>query len=321
MRRHRTPIVIALLALGVYCRNAPAHPGSGIAVDDAGRVYFTDTGRGVWRINPDRTITLISTSAMHWLALDPGGRFARSPQEFGEWFGRATPEGAKPAVITCSDFPATVGADGNLYFAHMHSLTIKRRTPAGEESVLATPDRFAFPRGQNIGVNGIASGPDGRIYLVALDSLNQQVGTGDHALHAVAPDGSVQTLAKNFVTDLLPQQQRHHEVRPQYARGLAVDAEDNVYIAVTGNRCVMKVTPDGTSSVVLKSSKPWSPTGVDVFNGELYVLEYDDETPAQGRDWPPRVRKVRRDGKVMTLATVTGSGDSRKAHPGPANPE
>jgi hypothetical protein len=44
---------------------------------------------------------------------------------------------------------------------------------------------------------------------------------------------------------------------------------------------------------------------VDVFKGEVYVLEYDDETPTEGRNWPPRVRKVGRDGKVTTLATVT----------------
>ena len=41
------------------------------------------------------------------------------------------------------------------------------------------------------------------------------------------------------------------------------------------------------------------------FKGELYVLEYDGETPAKHGDWPPRVKKVGRDGTVVTLATVT----------------
>jgi hypothetical protein len=37
----------------------------------------------------------------------------------------------------------------------------------------------------------------------------------------------------------------------------------------------------------------------------VYVPEYDDETPTEGRDWPPRVGKVGRDGKVTTVAAVT----------------
>ena len=321
MPRHPTPLLTTFLALALVATPAPAHPGSGIVVDDAGRVYFSDTGRGVWRIDPDRTITLISASAMHWIALDRDGRFARLPRAFGEWFGRVTPDGAKPAILSCSDFPAAVGTDGNLYSAHMHSLTIKRRTPAGKESTVVSREHFGVAADRPVGVTGIACGPDGTVYLVSLDSLNREVGTGEHAVHAVAPDGSVKTLAKNFVTDLLPEHDRHPEVRPQYARGLAVDKDGSVYVAVTGNRCVMKLTPDGKSSVVLKTQKPWTPTGVDVRDGEVYVLEYDDETPAEGRNWPPRVRKIRRDGKVVTLATVTGAGETRKAHPGPTGPE
>lgn len=54
-----------------------------------------------------------------------------------------------------------------------------------------------------------------------------------------------------------------------------------------------------------RMTKPWRPTGVEVFKGEFYVLEYDDETPAKHGDWPPRVKKVGRDGKVSTVATVT----------------
>ena len=43
---------------------AVAHPGSGIVVAETGRVYFTDTGRGVWRVDDEGKLTLISKSAM-----------------------------------------------------------------------------------------------------------------------------------------------------------------------------------------------------------------------------------------------------------------
>lgn len=304
MRQTLPLLAAALLCLATVIPPASAHPGSGIVVDDRGRACFTDTGRGVWRIEADGKLTLVTESAMHWLTIDRAGGFARAPESFGEWFGRVTPQGETPALLTCSDFPCVVGADGNLYFAKMHGLTIVRRTPAGEESVLATPDKFDIRADSHSGVNGIASGPNGTIYVVALDSLNRTVGTGEHAIYAIARDGAVRTVAKNFIREKLPAAEQYHEVRPEYTRGLAVDREGNVFVAATGNRCVMKVTPAGETSVVLKSQKPWTPTGVEVADGEVYVLEYDDETPTEGRNWPPRVRKVGRDGKVTVLATV-----------------
>jgi hypothetical protein len=304
MKTAFAPAVALLVAASMPPTRAAAHPGSGIAVDGQGVVYFTDTGKGIWRIDPGRAPVLISSSAMHWMAIDPAGRFANTAETFGEWFGRLTSAGAKPTLISCSDFPCVVGTDGNLYYAKMHGLTIVRRTPEGKESVLVTPEAFKLDLRRFWGVCGLACGPDGSIYLVALDSLNKTEGTGQHTLYAVAPNGSIRTLARDFVRDLLPPGQRHPEVRPQYTRGLAADPGGNVYVAVTGNRCVMKVSPEGTATTVLRCPKPWTPTGVDVQGGALYVLEYDDETPAEGRNWPPRVRKVARDGTVTTLATI-----------------
>lgn len=283
---------------------ATAHPGSGIVVDERGRVYFTDTGRGVWRVDAGGKLTLVSTSAMHWMAIDRVGKFADAPEAFGEWFGRLTPKGEKPALISCSDFPCVFGKDGNLYFARMHGEAVVRRTPEGEETVLVTREKIGVVETNPAGVNGMACGPDGTIYLVSLDSVNRQVGTGQHVLYAVGMDGSVRAVARNFIKEKLAEGQEHPEVRPEYSRGMAVDDDGNVYVAVTGSRCVMKVTPKGEASVVLRCEKPWSPTGVEVSKGEVFVLEYDDETPVEGREWPPRVRKVGRDGNVAKLVTV-----------------
>jgi hypothetical protein len=281
-------------------------------VDEKGKVYFTDTGRGVWRIDDGGKLTLISESAMHWMAIDQQGKFADAPEQFGEWFGRLTPKRQKPTLISCSDSPCVVGQDGNLYYPHMHSLTIKRRTPDGKESVLVKPEDFRVDLSRPLGVSGITSGPDGTIYLVSMDSLNQREGTGEHVLYAIAMNGSIRTIAKEFVKDQIAEDQRHPEVRPQYCRGMAVDQEGNIFIAVTGSRCVMRVTQKGEMNVVLRCAKPWTPTGVEVVNGEVYVLEYDDETPTEGRKWPPRVRKLSRDGKVTTLATVERDAPGRK---------
>jgi streptogramin lyase len=304
MARRCTLVVVTLVVWTVSASYSASHPGSGIAVDEHGAVYFTDTGRGVWRLGDAGRLTLISKSAMHWMAIDREGRFAEAPEQFSEWFGRLTPQGDRPTLISCSDFPCVIGADGNLYFAKMHGLTIMRRTPDGEESALVTPKDFGFEPDRPVGVNGIACGPDGAIYLVALDQLHQSEASEEHIIYVVAKDGRVRTFAKNFITDKIPESERHHEARPEYCRGMAVDADGNVYVAATGNRCVLKLTPRGEATTVLTCEKPWTPTGVDVREGDVYVLEYDDETPTEGRNWPPRVRKVDRNGNVTTLVMI-----------------
>jgi len=288
------------LILLIHPGDAAAHPPSGIVVDDRGRVFFQDGARGVWRVDPAADPVLIDDAAMHWLAIDITGKFADSPDAFGEWFGRSTPKGAKPALIWCSDFPCVIGKDGNLYFAYMHSLKIMRRTPAGSQTDLVTPDGFDKNVSRQYGVTGLTCGPDGTLYLVVLnDQPKIQLG-----VYAIAMDGSVRPLAKNFVTEKVATTQRYHQMPPEYCRGMAVDKEGNVYVAATGNRCVIKLSPAGTPSVVLTCEKPWAPTGVAEHNGDIYVLEYDDETPTEGRNWPPRVRKVSRDGSVSLVAAI-----------------
>jgi hypothetical protein len=79
-----------------------------------------------------------------------------------------------------------------------------------------------------------------------------------------------------------------------------------VYAAATGCHRVVKVTPDGRVSTVLKAERPWSPTGVAVRGDDVYVLEYPNST--ERADWLPRVRKLDRDGSVTTRVTISRQG-------------
>ena len=92
-----------------------------------------------------------------------------------------------------------------------------------------------------------------------------------------------------------------------YLRGLAVTSDATVYAAVTGCHCVVKVAADGTVSTILKAERPWSPTGVAVRNGGIYVLEYRQlpNLPGKPEEWQPRVRRLASGGQVTTLATLT----------------
>src|SRR5436189_4839363 len=88
-------------------------------------------------------------------------------------------------------------------------------------------------------------------------------------------------------------------------RGLAVDEDGTVFAAGVGCRAVVKISSDGKKiETVLKAERPWSPTGVAVHRGEVYVLEYTNANGSSNEGWRPRVRKLGRDGQVTTLATV-----------------
>jgi sugar lactone lactonase YvrE len=87
-------------------------------------------------------------------------------------------------------------------------------------------------------------------------------------------------------------------------RGLGVDSRGNVYVAATSCHRVLKITPDGQVTSILKSERPWSPTGVAVSGEDIYVLEYTNANGPATEGWRPRVRKIARDNTVTTLATV-----------------
>ena len=270
------------------------HPGSGIVVDKDGQVYFTDTGKGVWKIDTNGELTYLQASRFHWMTIDVSGYFAKSPKNFGEYFERVTPQGTKPALIMCSDFPLVVGKDGNIYYAYTRpgSTKIIRRMPDGKETVLASDKIFEF-------ISGIAVGPDGSLYIT--EASNAKANT----IRKITMDGAVSMIA-TYVGKSgndLPL-----ETVPSYCRGLAVDSTGTIYVAATGSRSVLKITPQGKVTTILQTTTPWAPTGVAVFRGEVYVLEWHDVTSENlevRAAWMPRVRKIGLDGKVTTLATVS----------------
>src|SRR4029079_7656502 len=69
----------ATLAMSAAPPPAVAHPGSGIAVDGRGRIFFIDTGAGVWRVDTDGSLHAQEGPAFHWMTLDSQSRFGATP--------------------------------------------------------------------------------------------------------------------------------------------------------------------------------------------------------------------------------------------------
>lgn len=274
-----------------------AHPGSGIVVDSQGYVYFVDTGQGVWKLDPQGKLTLLHTAAYHWMALDEKGHFVKSGA-LGNFdrgsFERVTPAGAVPGLIISSDYPIVIGSDGGLYYVPYNPggpRELIRRLPNGQRSVFAVLPADAGPKPIKW-VNGIATGPDGALYV-----------TDNDAVRRIGRNGAVSTFRDavqlTACADPLPS-----TPKLPYLRGLAVARDGTVYAAANGCRAVVAIPAKGPIRIVLKAERPWSPTGVALSGKDIYVLEYLHTPRADSKEWIPRIRRIAPDGTITTLATV-----------------
>jgi len=312
MGRLRVVFALAVACLcGWLAGRAIAHPASGIVVNAEGEVFFIHTGRGVAKIDAKGKLTYVHKveGGGHFLALDPKGKFEK---QFPRLFEKVKLDGAKPALLYASGgAPFVVNRDGNLYYGSGfpegddkapggHTLT--RLSPDGKRA-LFSPDLKKRLEKLNEAVTGLAEGPDGTLFVAC-----------PNAILKVKTDGKVTTFVHPVAVkdrgDDMAKDSKARFYHSPYLRGLAVTKEGAVYAAVTGCRCVVKVTAAGKVETVLKSERPWSPTGVAVRGKDVFVLEYANHDKAEG--WRPRVRKLGADGKVTVLATVAAEKDNPK---------
>lgn len=292
LRRIYRRILLTVAVGCLFSTPVLAHPGSGIAVDRLGQVYFLDTGSGLWKIDTQGRLTQVSGLKNHWLALDANNGFAsaRLPSDPGlDW--EISMVGVNPTLLVATDFPIVIGEEGNLYYpsGSPGHLQIMRMMPSGETLVLATLPATA--KGPLPHINGITAGPDCSLYY-----------TENSAIRRITAEGRVSTVAT--VRPLaggpsIPGTNQH-----PYLRGLAVDARGVMYAADNGDARVLKITPEGKITSLLQLQSPWSPTAVALFGNDVYVLEYLHTAVESRREWLPRVRKISPDGTAAIIATI-----------------
>ncbi len=296
-----TFFILALMTGGVL----HAHPGSGIVVNEKGEVFFADNGgdKGIlWKIDAAGKLTRFHEAAWHWLALDERGNYAA--EDLKKWFaqrltmsfGRVPLAGSKSALLQADGAPFVIGRDGSLYWA-TGTLEIARLSPGGKVSLVG--DKLKETTDGLGGIKGLASGPEGSLYVSYPSALLkvEQDGKFEFIFHPITIGDADWDLPSGTPDEHKP-----------YLRGLAVNSGGTMYAAATGARVVVRVTAQGNMwhlDVVLKAEKPWSPTGVAVHRDDVYVLEYTNASSDNHDEWLPRVRKLSPHGKVTTLATIS----------------
>jgi sugar lactone lactonase YvrE len=209
--------------------------------------------------------------------------------------------GAKEPVLIVADGGAPIAGhkDGHLYYGLD---TSGRQVAVGMTRISSNGKRTAFAENlatkiEKLGITGLSNGPDGALYAACLTSIFK-----------IQTNGMFSRIA-----DASTLKGCDSDAETSFLRGLAVDKDGSIYAAATGCRQVIRVSPKGEIDVILKAESPWSPTGVAVHGGNVYVLEYTWANGAATQGWLPRVRKIASNGQVSVLATI--SKEQQEARP------
>jgi sugar lactone lactonase YvrE len=198
-------------------------------------------------------------------------------------------------------YGVVIDSAGTLYVADGgDNNTIRKIDTQGKVSVLAGDvEGYAEGAGKLAAFNT----PSG----LALDSKGNLLvaDTGNNAIRKVAPDGTVSTVAGNSLAG--NQDGRAPQAQFNGPLGVAVDAENNVYVADSYNDRIRKISWDGVVTTLAGSTagnvdgagaqaRFDTPSALVLApNGDLYVADTGNNA----------VRKIAKDGTVSTVAAVT----------------
>ncbi|MFI5185178.1 MAG: NHL repeat-containing protein [Chitinophagales bacterium] len=235
------------------------NPG-GVAADKNGNVYVADTHNSLIRkISPDGIVTTIAGKRENsFIRGDSSARF---------------------------DNPSGIAVDvnGNVYVADWANNLIRKISPAGKVTNLAGS---GLP-GSKDGIGSSAS-----FYLpwgIAVDTANNVyvADSYNNMIRKINPAGVVTTLAgkkaKGSANGIGAEASFFHPA------GIALDKQDNVYVADMGNNKIRRISPDGIVTTLAGSGERgasngrdtnasfYKPYGVAVDrDGNVYVADYQN---------------------------------------------
>jgi len=291
-----------------------AHPAWGIVVDRNNQIYFSDI-ETIWKIDAQGKLSVfragVSGRHTHEIGFDENGDLYGADNSYESATQRSiaalwkmTPSGKFSYIVAPTYDPPkalTMWKDraGNSYYVGQsenadHEMFVLRRTSDGQVLTLAGSRKAGADYRQVVlfSLGGMAFASDGALYF-----------TDNSNIRKVTMDGQLTTLASNIAVEK-SSESAMPENRLTRLFGIAVDAQANAFVADYGNRRVLEISPNGKLSTVTRSEPPWSPTGVALKDGNLYILEFGFTPPST---YSPRVRKLSSDGKITTLASIGNS--------------
>ncbi|MBK5257576.1 MAG: hypothetical protein JJE39_16245 [Vicinamibacteria bacterium] len=184
-------LILSLLVPSV----ALAHPGASIAVDRRGNVFFADTLRGVWKIDPGGTLTFVGPPNFHFFALDDDNLFTRFNRRTVEDEIRPIARASSPTLVESSDFAIVISRGSGWFDLWDGRHERFSRSPSGaitwivRNVMVRDCKRLSEVEDAPAGayLRGLAVAEDGVLFVAA---------TGCRAVVRIAPSGTVTTILR-----------------------------------------------------------------------------------------------------------------------------
>lgn len=276
--------------------SSEAHPWGGLVVDAEGTLYFTficpmegeEHYACVWRIGEgDPVPSFVSSHSPSDIVLRRSfGRQLFAGERVGsgahqsrllaydgeDWTELIAPVRDGPLFSVDS---YAVSEAGLVIFAVEDRLFLRD----GDGVVEPVFEDFEFDR-----IGPMAWGESGQLFAII----------GDDLLTLTIADETVELRASGLRKDS-PEHLPFSGANILF--DLAVGPDGTAYAAYYGNRQILAVSPSGVVSVFVQSESPWSPHGVDVWGGYVYLLESTVGADSRSEFWArdrivPRVRRV-----------------------------
>ena len=218
---------------GLPAASASLNSPTGLAFDPSGNLYIADTLNSRVRIVP--LTGIIATFAGDGITTGYGGE-------------------GDPATLTPLNQPAGVAADtsGNVYIADTGHNRVIQVDPAGNIETVAGNGTAGAMSGELYNPSGLAVDSGGNLFIAD---------TQNHRIEMLATSGTISTVAGTGSSGFSGDGGPALSAELSYPSAVAVDADENIYIADTGNNRVRLVTPDGNIATI-------AGTGVAAYNGD-----------------------------------------------------
>jgi hypothetical protein len=266
--RHYLRLVLTFFFY-IFFQYAMAHPGMGLVIDSKGNIFYTDL-KHIWKQTPDGKKSIaVENVHSHELYMD------KDDNLFGEhyWYVPGTDKffhyewcftGSSELKRITDTIEAHVNppvfsfvrdSARNMYWyekeAKTDTFNFVKKDTLNNKKIIAS--------GIFKDIRWVFSTPEGEIYFLDLDDL-----------YKIKPDNTFQLIAKNLCKGTLWTVffGKQHSVF-----GVWFDKQGNTYAAVSEDRCIKKIGPNGEISIVYKSTTGSPINGVFDKEGNLWVLE------------------------------------------------
>lgn len=258
-----------------------AHPGIGIVKDRKGNIYYTDL-KQVWKISSDGTKTAVVTGVhTHELYIDEQDNLygehlwynGESKDTWGHyvWCLKNTGELVKeinPTEGFLTNYGFARDSAGNMYWVERFTVSkIMKKSKSGEITKLAE-GKFGF-------IGWLFASKNGALYF-----------TENNKLHKLFADGKSDSYRMETLAENLGSRSADFKImgRNYTSYGIWTDAAENIYLAMTESKKVIRISADGKPETILDSNSLWLIcSGLFDDNGNLWVLENSPTNDVRAR--------------------------------------